>query len=252
MKARTKPKKKKPFRFRLILFLLLLIPIGLGVYYVLSLPIWNIQEVVVNGAKMLSAEEIKSLSSVPISENLFLSSFARVRSNLGKITAIKKFNIYRIPPATVLIRVEERKPIAVVILEDKSAIVDGEGFILNRNPNLTLNVPNMTELPVVLGIASPEGESAERINLQASQLISNIIPELTGFLGSRHIQIDIGGFEKISFLLDDLLRVKIGRDEEIKKKMDVFKALLPVIEDKWSQVEHVDVRYPDNPVIRYR
>ncbi len=249
---RTAQKKKRPFRFRLLLFLFLLLLLSVGVYYILSLPIWRIQEVVVNGASMLSAKEIKDMSGVPISENLFLTSFARVRSNLSKITAIKEFHIYRIPPATVLIRIKERKPIAVVILKDKSAVVDEEGFILNRNPNLTLNVPNMAELPVVLGIDFAEGESGERIDPQSSRLISGIIPELAGPLGSRRIQLEIGGFEKIGFLLDDLLRVKVGRDEEIKKKMDVFKALLPVMEGKWQEVEYVDVRFPDNPVIRYR
>lgn len=252
MKARTKPKKKESFRFRLILFLLLLIPIGIGVYYVLSLPIWKIQEVVVNGTKMLSAEEIKSLSSVPISENLFLSSFARVRSNLGKITAIKEFHIYRIPPATVLIKIKERKPIAVVMLLNKSAIVDEEGFILNRNPNLTLNVPNMTDLPVIYGLGTEEVVAGEKIDSKISQLIADIVLELSNLLGSRQIQLELGGFEKISFLLDDLLRVKVGRDEDVKKKMEVFKNLLSVIANKWSQVEYVDVRYPDNPVIKYK
>lgn len=249
---RTPPKKKRPFRFRLFLFLFLLLLLSIGIYYILALPIWKIQEVVVNGANMLSAAEIKDLSGVPVSENLFLTSFSRVRSNLSKITAIKEFHIYRIPPATVLIRIKERKPIAVMVLQDRSAVVDNEGFILNRNPNLTFNVPNMAELPVVMGIDTAEGEGAERIDPHSSRLISGIIPELAGPLGSRRIQIEIGGFENIGFLLDDLLRVKIGRDDEIKEKMDVFKALLPVIEGKWEQVEYVDVRFPDNPVIRYR
>jgi cell division septal protein FtsQ len=71
-------------------------------------------------------------------------------------------------------------------------------------------------------------------------------------LGSRQIQLETGGFEKISFLLNDLLRVKVGRDENVKEKMGVFKRLLPVIADKWSQVEYVDVRYPDNPVVKYK
>jgi cell division protein FtsQ len=253
VRTKNKPiKKKRPLRFRLFLFLFLLLPLSVGGYYALSLPIWKIQEVVVNGANMLSAEEIKDLSGVPISENLFLTGFARVRNNLGKITAIKEFHIYRIPPATVLIRIKERKPIAVVILKDKSAIVDKEGFILNRNPNLTLNVPNMTELPVVSGVVTSESPGEEKIDSPVSRLIAEIIVELSNLLGSRHIQLEIGGFEKINLLLDDLLRVKIGRDENIKRKMEVFKSLLPVIEGKWTQVEYVDVRYPDNPVVKYR
>lgn len=123
---------------------------------------------------------------------------------------------------------------------------------MNRNPNLTLNVPNMTELPVVSGAVTSETAGEEKIDSQVSHSIAEIIVELSNLLGPRHIQLEIGGFEKINLLLDDLLRVKIGRDENIKSKMEVFKALLPVIAGKWTQVEYVDVRYPDNPVVKYR
>jgi len=244
LKAPTKKKRKKTFRFRLFLFLFFLILAGIVGYYILSLPIWKIQEVVVSGANMLSAQEIRDLSGVPLSENLFLTSFSRVRTNLKKIAAIKNFHIYRIPPATVLIRITERKPIAVVILNDKSAIVDEEGVVLNRNPNLTLDVPNMTDLPVVYGV--------KNLAPKVSRLLADIVLELSSLLGSRRIQLELGSFEKISFLLDDMLRVKVGRDEDVKRKMKVFEALLPTMAGRWSQIEYVDVRFPDNPVIKYR
>jgi cell division protein FtsQ len=241
-----------PLRLRLFLGLILLIPIGAGVYFILSLPIWRIQDVVVSGTKLLSSEEIKDLSGVPISENLFLTSFARVRNNLRQITAIKSFHVYRLPPATVYIKIEERQPVAVVILRDKSAIIDEAGFVLNRTPGLTLNLADMADLPVVSGVASTDVSADGQINPHLSRLITDIILDLAKRLGSPRIQLETGGFERITFKLDDLLKVKIGRDEEIRRKMEVFKALLKVIEGKWGTVEYVDVRYPDNPVIKYK
>ena len=240
MKARTKRK----FRFRISAFLFLILLLLLSLYYVLSLPIWKIQAVTVSGAKMLSAEEIKDLSGIPLSENLFLTSFARSRDNLRKISAIKEFHLYRIPPATVLISLTERKPIAVVLLKGKSAVVDADGYILNRNANLTLNVPNLAELPVVSGV--------DEINPQVARLLTEIIVELTHALGRRNIKLELGGLRKIGFLLDDILNVKVGRDENIKRKMEVFEGLLPVIEGRWPEVEYVDVRYPDNPVVKFK
>ena len=163
---------------------------------------------------MLAPEEIRDLSGVPLSENLFLTSLARTRENLHKITAIKDFSLYRVPPGTILINVTERKPIAVIVFKNKSAIIDEAGYILNRNPSLTLNVPNMTELPVISGLGTGEYEGAERIDPPASKLIFEIITELSGLLGSRHLQLATGGFDKISFSLDDILLVKVGRNED--------------------------------------
>ncbi len=255
MRARTKqkrPRQKLPLRLRLFLVLFLILIISVGSYYFLSLPIWRITDVAVGGTQMLSPDEIRDLSGVPIAENLFLTSFARTRENLKKITAIKSFHLYRIPPGTVIIKIEERKPIAVLLFENKSAIIDDAGYILNRNPNLTLNVANMTDLPVISGIGASEYEGEERIAPRASALIVDIIAELSSLLGSRRLQLTPGGFEKISFSLDDILLVKLGRNEDVRRKMDIFKALLSQVNGKWSAVEYIDVRYPDNPVVKYK
>jgi cell division protein FtsQ len=254
-RARQKGKRKRqklPLRFRLFIAFVLLVLAGVGGYYFLSLPLWRITEVSVSGAQMLAPEEIKDLSGVPLAENLFLTSFARTRENLRKITAIKDFSLYRIPPGTVIINIRERKPIAVLLFKNKSAIVDEDGYILNRNPGLTLNVPSMTELPVISGPGTGEYGGEERIDPQASKLIVEIITELSSLLGSRHLQLATGGFDKISFSLDDILLVKVGRNENVRRKMEVFKALLPEITGRWDRVAYVDVRYPDTPVIKFK
>jgi len=201
---------------------------------------------------MLSEGEVRTLAAIPLSENLFFTDFSRTESNLGKITVIESFKIYRIPPATVLINIKERKPIATLVFSDNSMIIDEEGYILNRNPNLTLDIPNLANLPIVTGIEKNERLQAKRIDERTAQVISEIILKLSRFLDSSRMQLELGGLENVSFLLDDLLRVKVGEAEEVKKKMEVFEALLPVIVGRWAEVEYVDVRYPDNPVIRFK
>lgn len=197
---------------------------------------------------MLSPNEVRALAGIPLSENLFLTSFSRAKTNLSKITAIKDFRIYRIPPATVLISITERIPIATLVFPEKSVIIDKEGYILNRNPNVSLNIPNLADLPVVSGLDESEVLKGDKIDPKVSQMVE----ELGYFLEARRMQLELGGFENVSFLLDDLLQVKVGDAEQMERKMEVFEALLPVIAGKWAQVEYVDVRFPDNPVIKYR
>ncbi|MFH1347359.1 MAG: FtsQ-type POTRA domain-containing protein [Candidatus Margulisiibacteriota bacterium] len=246
---KVKPRKRKP-RFLIFIFIFALIIIG-GVY-IASLPIWQIEEIVVNGAKMLSPDEVRTLAGIPLSENLFFTSFSRAKANLGKITAIEKFGFYRIPPATVLISITEREPVAAIVFPEKSIIIDKEGYIINRNPNISLNIPDQAELPVISGINEKRILQADRIDAMVSQIVTGIIFKLSPYLESGRMQLELGGLENVSFLLDDLLRVKVGDAEEIKRKMEVFEALMPVIAGKWSKVEYVDVRFPDNPVIKYK
>jgi len=245
-------KRKKPLwsRFLVAIFLIAAFT-ALGVY-ILTLPIWEIKEVVVNGTRMLSDSEIRALAAVPLSENLFLHDFSRTKNNLSRITPIRSFRIYRIPPATVLISIKEREPIAALVFPDRSIIIDCEGYILNRNTNLTMNIPNLAALPVVTGIESEDISGIEKIDGKAARVIADIVSKLSRFLEAGRLQLEIGGLQNVSFLLDDLLRVKVGDDQNIKIKMEVFGALLPQIAGKWDRVEYVDVRYPDNPVIKYK
>jgi cell division protein FtsQ len=253
-KKRRRKKQRKPLprglRF-LLAVLSVMVIIGLGVY-IISLPIFDIKDVVVNGAKMLSADEVKALAGIPLSENLFFTKFSRAEVNLSKISAIKDVRFYRIPPATVLISIRERVPIAAVLFPNKSAIIDKEGYILNRNPNIALDIPNMAELPVITGISEKEALENDKVDSRVSHLISHVILKLSRFLGSERMKLELGGLKNVSLILDDLLRVKIGDTEKMKRKMEVLVALLPAIAGKWPQVEYVDVRYPDNPVIKYK
>jgi cell division protein FtsQ len=253
MKKRRKPKKKPAKRRPRILIYLLIFLVGSAlIYYFLTLPIWEIKDVEVNGTNMLMEEEIKTLAVIPLSDNLFFADLSRAKANLGKITAIKSFRIYRIPPATILISIEERKPIASLVFKNQTYIIDKGGFLINRNPNITLNVADMADLPVVAGVNEKENLKSEKIDETASQIIDDIIAKLSPYLESKRMQLELGGLKDVSFLLDDILRVRLGQATDIKRKMEIFEALLPVIEEKWAQVEYVDVRYPDNPVVKYK
>lgn len=262
MVRRKKRKKvRKPSKFsksrkripRQLIALLILVLTIAGSAYVLSLPIWKIREVVVNGAAMLSADEIKALAGVPLSENLFFTSFSRAKSNLSKIPAIKDFKLYRIPPATVLISITEREPVAAIVFPERSVIIDEDGYVLNRNPNLSLNISNMADLPVISGMNEKEVLGSLRIDEEAARIVDDIIVKFSRFLDARKMQLELEDLENVSFLLDDLLRVKIGGTQEIKRKMSIFETLFSeVVADKWHEVEYIDVRFPDNPAIKYK
>ncbi|OGB87261.1 hypothetical protein A3H38_03235 [candidate division WOR-1 bacterium RIFCSPLOWO2_02_FULL_46_20] len=239
-------------KFLPLVILIIVVAAAMAAIYLSTLPIWEIRDVVVNGARQLSADEIRALAGIPRSGNLFWTSFSRARSNLSKITAIKNVHFYRIPPGTVLISLTERQPLAAIVFSERSVVIDKEGFIINRNENLTLNIPNMVDLPVISGINAKRVLRADRVSEEILLIVSNIILKLKPFLETRKMQINLGELENVSFLLDDLLLVRMGNAREVKRKMEVFEALLPVIADKWTLVNYVDVSYPDNPVISYK
>src|SRR3989339_195550 len=209
--------------------------------YILNLPIWQIKEVVVNGAKMLPADYVKGVSGIPLSENLFFADLSRAKKNLKKISAIKSFRLHRLPPQTVLISIEERQPLATLVLKDRSVVIDSDGVIINHNPDIYVDVSNLAELPVVTGIAC----DSDRLDEVSASLITRVLLTLRAYLAAGQIQLDMGGLKEIGFLLDDLLKVRLGSSQDIEKKMQVFEALLLQVRGRWAKVDYIDVRYPD-------
>jgi len=190
-----RPHKKRRPRFGLIFLLVFLVLCGIA--YLLSLPIWQIREVVVNGVSMLSEKDVRTMAGVPISENLFYASLKRARSNLKKITAIKEVRFYRIPPATILINITERKPVAAIVFTGKSAVIDADGYIINRNGNVELNIPNMVDLPVITGLREKDVMKAEKVGENITRVVEDILIKLSPFLESKRLQLDMGNPDAI-------------------------------------------------------
>lgn len=250
MSRRRKNNAKKKLNLR---WLLLWVILGAGAFaFFLSLPLFEIRDVAVNGTKMLSSEDIKAISGIPLSENLFYTGFSKAKTNLSKISAIKEFKIYRIPPGTVLINIVERKPVAVLVFPSRSIFIDAQGFVLNPETNIELNVPEISDLPVITGIDENAAFKGSRIDPVVAEVIADIVLKLSPYLSLKSLRLELGGLEEIQFMLDDILRVKVGSSQNIKKKMRVFQAFLPKISGKWTQVDYVDVRFPDFPVIKFK
>lgn len=48
------------------------------------------------------------------------------------------------------------------------------------------------------------------------------------------------------------LKIKIGDNEQLDRKATIIKYLFPVLQERYSTIEYLDVRFPENIVIKYR
>ncbi|MBU1867061.1 MAG: cell division protein FtsQ/DivIB, partial [Candidatus Margulisbacteria bacterium] len=118
--------------------------------------------------------------------------------------------------------------------------------------DLNLHLANSVELPVISGLGTIEISWNRRITPKLAYLINDTVVELAHLLGSRRINLEVGSYRRISILLDDVLRINLGQDTLIKTKIAVVKRLLPLIGGRWNEVEYIDVRFPETPVIKYK
>lgn len=252
MKART---RKRPLRWYVIwTFIFGFFAVTL-IVFLLSLPLWNIREIKVEGCQMLVADEIRQIADIPLGENVFFVSFEKAKKKLSQIIPIEEFRILRIPPSTILIKIKERIPVVTASIDNSSVVLDKEGYILNLDPNLsgvTINLPDISRLPVINGIKKSMAQDGKRLNNEISLLIFHLFTQFSKSFERAKLQLQLENLENINLLIDDVIKIKIGDTVNLEKKIKVFKALLSKVSDKTNQLEYIDVRFPDWPVVKFK
>ena len=133
-------------RFLIALVLLVLLSTYSSKEIFKSKLIFKVQEILVENNKYIETNEIKKELSFLFNSNLFLLKNKDISENLKDDTFIESFEIKRIYPNKLKIKIYEKKPIA--ILQNKKK----KYYFTNKNELVTYrNLVEFQNLPVVFG-----------------------------------------------------------------------------------------------------
>ena len=132
---------------RLIIALLLLV--SLSTYKPQNLFLstkLNIEEIKIENNSILEEEEIKKKLNFLYQTNLIFLKSSEIKKKLKKIDFVESFEIKKIYPKKIIIKIYEKKPIA--ILQHKK-----DKFYISENINLIdfIVLENYRNLPIVFG-----------------------------------------------------------------------------------------------------
>lgn len=115
----------------LLLFLTLLLAVFTGVQrWIYTAAHFELQQIVVNGNRYLSDEDVVHLLAIPRGTNIFEVSLEGVENKLQKNIRIKAVKAIRQVPGAIVLNIEEREPVALIKIGQYFREVDREGLIL--------------------------------------------------------------------------------------------------------------------------
>lgn len=128
--------------------------IAVGVFffwrYLRESPVFSIQWVCIEGAKILDPQSILSVSEVTTGDNLWLLDLETVKERVEHMPYVKTCKTERIFPDRVIITIEERAPKATLLLNNGLFEIDEDGVVLREVPRkgaytgpLVTNVPGL-------------------------------------------------------------------------------------------------------------
>lgn len=198
-------------------------------------PVLSLTRVVVEGAERLETSDIAGALDPLYGEPLARVSPEVVAQALSGITLIQAFDTRIEPPGTLVVTIQERKPIGVVVEGNQYTVVDAAAVALWQESTLP------PSLPLVLVAADQDSPSFSAISLVLLALPEQLLGQVEGVTATTRddVRFSIRGASH---------EVVWGSSDRSSEKARVLSAALRAAGDQEAQV--IDVTTPESVVIR--
>ncbi len=209
-----------------------------------------IREIVIDGNRQLEAIDVRRAARLQIGSNIFEFSAENARNHLLQHPWIEEAKVVRKLPGRVRIEILERKPVALVAL-DQLYLVSEEGAVFKR-----LGVDDPVDLPVITGIASErfydDFEYRKAILLRSMALLQDY--EGAGLAKREPVsEIHFEGANGIElFVGDDGMNVRLGNGQH-RQKLRRLRQVLKRLSNENTRPSYVyldNVRSPERVTVR--
>ncbi|ODA39591.1 FtsQ-type POTRA domain-containing protein [Desulfosporosinus sp. BG] len=228
--------KKMNTSFLYVAVLTILLALGLTQF--LRSSAFGVQNVKVQGLKLIPESEILKLANGVQGQNLLLFDQAELSYKISLHPLVQSVKFQRKLPHTLVIQVTERTPVALVVVPKGVVEIDSQGTFLRR-----LESWPKTDHPVITGInlmdtAGP-GQSLGNPSLTAALRLLGQAP--TGLLAQIG-EIHVDPSQQMTVFLTSGVEVRLGQANDWKDKLN---ALFQLVSDKEYKSFQQGVRYID-------
>ena len=224
-------RKKKRIKKVIKTLLLLAIIIG-GICFALISPIFNIEDIKVNGNEQINADTIVSLSQLQVGQNIFKFYKEKVINDIKTNAYVENVKIKRKIPNKIEITIEERKQDYNVEFLNGYAYINNQGYILEISEQ-------KLDLPVIKGISTPqeqivEGNRLNDVDLEKLETVIQIMNICKSYdLDKKVSSIDItDSNDYIMEMNEEKKIIHLGNNSSLSNKMLYVPAILTENEGK--------------------
>jgi len=209
-------------------------------YMFVNSGLFTLKKVLIYGNRHLGYVEVIELMKIKGGENLLTLDLEEIYENLHSSAWVRSVSMRKELPDTLVVRIEESKPVALLQSADGLFVVDSEGLLLER-----VSEAPVYFLPVIVhGGADGSPEFMEAVKL--ASVISDISEarevELVEIAGLE------GGTKNIAVSLDGV-DLKVGEGSYREKLVRYFE-LSREIGKRKINVDYIDLRFANRVVVK--
>lgn len=243
-KARRDAKLKEVRRRQNLIIAAVILAIGsllVGAVYLYTSDIWDIRRVEVTGAKRLAKPEIvAALGLEPRTSLLKFAGEVHAR-RLAKLPWLKKVTFSRRLPSTLVVVVEERRPLFAVKAAGNSYVVDEEGFVIAEGEELSAGLTPLESLRV------RRVRVGHKITSAAFRNAARTLRSFDAATRGTIMTVSAPSVDQLSIWTDDDVEIVLGRAGNTGFKMSVARK---IIQTNPTKVVYIDVTAPKAPIVK--
>lgn len=234
-------RRKLYLKWTLIVAAIVGVLLGLAAIY--QSDVFHVAHVEVAGNEALTKDDVLALAAMPDSATLLRFPGAGVKERLEASPWIAGATVTRDFPDTARIRVEERRPIALVDVEDAAFwLIDREGYMIAESAPATDTATVVIRDVVGLDPQAGSKTLSEPL-LNALAIWEGLSPELR----SRVRAISAPSIDKTALITTDDIEIFVGEATDMETKNVVVQRIL---EEQAGKVVYINVRSVDRPTWR--
>lgn len=208
----------------------------------------------VQNALIASPKEIIRAAAIPDSTSIADIDLKKISMRIERHPFVKRVDLLRNPPDELIIRVFERKPIALILGQgNREFFIDDDGVILPHiaSPYI-FDLPILSGIPATIVLAAGNRVLHPRVQqaLDVLRTAKSIDEQLYHTFSEINLTQDR---DLILYTLEHGIPVIFGTALSSEKKLRSFEAFWKTVALRAgaSQLEYIDVRYQERVIAKY-
>jgi len=208
--------------------------------------IFNVRQVVVDGAQYINSEEIIDAAEIEMGKNIFEIDIVKVSENLKNEFSTEDFTVYKSLPNSIMIRLHEKQPVALLNMKELVG-VDKNGVPLPH-----VGAEFVESLPIVTGIKSISSLSDSTVKarlLTGLNLLESINSKAPSTY-KRISEINVSSINAMGIsLIGNGLEIIIG-EKDWTRKIPVLDKIITEVTSRKDAVKVVDIRFGETIIVK--